>query len=483
MSRELATAHNEAMMSQEDSESNWPIPLPEKQTPDTETTEWTENLSPKDLVTIHVTNTFPDKKTIRSHTGWEEKTGKTGAVRDTVHFTLNHTVVESHGGMDEKERGNWTQRNFVVLSPFEKIDRTQIKNMLPEDTFIVGDFQIPNGSHILVDWQSLPKLREEEIIDDKTMKEYTQVLIDTKNSTDKEITMEKDGVTYIICDLGKGNLRTRIVQEMKEMNYKVQENDNLFEGIPYEKFCQKYGLTTEMKLHEHNDEIQSENIGTRISFLNDTGLFLKLISLVKLSEKATTKPEKENLHSKKYIILNILEETKEIQSMIEKLPEEYRTKKQLEKRFPSELKLTEWSLINLAQKINDPEIKEELLKIAEQIANLKTEKYPEGETDFDYVINKLDRNFQYYFVNKIANLFYKPQKSNFDFLEVPIEELKFFIQRTVGMKNIPEIPKGGQTKLDKLFKRFKQAINLTADKEWSDSQISEGLKGVANLIE
>lgn len=85
--------------------------------------------------------------------------------RSTVHFTLNG-LVQSH------TRGNFDNRNFVILEPFTyHLGKSNIYSLLPEDTFIEGQVKLSNQATILVEQskiqellKSFPALKEYNIV-------------------------------------------------------------------------------------------------------------------------------------------------------------------------------------------------------------------------------------------------------------------------------------------------------------------------------
>ena len=235
--------------------------LPKRQDPETDKETWNKNLSPTNLVAIHITNTFPTDGVVRSHVGWTEHDGRRlKGVRDTIHFTLNHVVVEEHNGIDSKMRGSWHTRNFVVLAPFDKFKKEQIKNLIRQDTFTLGDFEIPQGSRVLIDWKELSLLRDSHVIDNDQMQSIIDQLgvsdnyISTETNPEKEIIVESNGIEYVIANVSDGEFRPYIEKQIKDMGYKfAYPNFN-------ESFFEKYGFQPG-RLHEGHPDGKPENLG------------------------------------------------------------------------------------------------------------------------------------------------------------------------------------------------------------------------------
>lgn len=62
--------------------------------------------------------------------------------RNTVHFSVNGEVQDNNGG-------NWDNRRYAILVPFDKVPKEQIRSYAPMDTYIEGGLKLPEGSYIL----------------------------------------------------------------------------------------------------------------------------------------------------------------------------------------------------------------------------------------------------------------------------------------------------------------------------------------------
>ncbi len=212
----VETAHN-----WESAHESWGD-LPERQDPTIDEQEWLDNLSPSDIVTIHMTDTFPSDGKVRSHVGWAQEGAELRGVRDTVHFTLNGPVQTSHG-LKAMGPTDWGNRKFVVLSPFDKFEKEQVWNFKTDDTYIIGDLDMPEGTHVLLDWSEITTLCDRGIISVEEMFEALNqggAIEGGSPQVTQDTTIERNGITYTLCNLSGGNFRERIYDEIKEMGYR-----------------------------------------------------------------------------------------------------------------------------------------------------------------------------------------------------------------------------------------------------------------------
>ena len=70
-----------------------------------------EQIAPDKLLLVHLTDYLPKNGKIQS-----DFTAK-GAPRNTVHFALNHSVVNPFGGGGAK---GWTEKKYTIFAPFQK---------------------------------------------------------------------------------------------------------------------------------------------------------------------------------------------------------------------------------------------------------------------------------------------------------------------------------------------------------------------------
>lgn len=98
-----------------------------------------DELEPKDLVLVHLTDTFPEDGIIRTTNFFRPE-----ILRRTIHFTLNGPVVEEQ----QFGVGNWEKKKYVILIPFEKV-MDRVEELSTDDTFILEDLELPEGSLVL----------------------------------------------------------------------------------------------------------------------------------------------------------------------------------------------------------------------------------------------------------------------------------------------------------------------------------------------
>lgn len=95
------------------------------------------------LFAVHLTDFFPKDGILKAFSE-----GKP-LFRTTVHFSLGEPV-RSHS------MGSWSNKKYAILLPIKYL-KDQMLNLFTQDTFILGDFLLPNKSIILVPMgESLP---------------------------------------------------------------------------------------------------------------------------------------------------------------------------------------------------------------------------------------------------------------------------------------------------------------------------------------
>lgn len=88
------------------------------------------------LFAVHITNYLPENGAIRT------TTDNRARFATTLHFSLGGPVI-SH------ELGNWDHKKYAVLVPLKAL-KPQLVNLFAQDSFIVGDFQLPSDAILLV---------------------------------------------------------------------------------------------------------------------------------------------------------------------------------------------------------------------------------------------------------------------------------------------------------------------------------------------
>lgn len=99
-----------------------------------------EALEPRDLVAVHLTDTFPENGIIHPTAFYHPDT-----LRFTSHFAINSVAprINIFGW-------NWEQRKYGILVPFEKI-KVRVLAFNPADTFILEDIELSEGTVVLKD--------------------------------------------------------------------------------------------------------------------------------------------------------------------------------------------------------------------------------------------------------------------------------------------------------------------------------------------
>ena len=107
-----------------------------------------------DLVLVHKTNFIPENGVIKSsrdagallddyfEVGGEGYSVKYLYERNTVHFCVNGEVA-SHS------LGDWDKTKYIIITPFDKADKTSFVGGMAVDLYTEGSFVIPEGSYIL----------------------------------------------------------------------------------------------------------------------------------------------------------------------------------------------------------------------------------------------------------------------------------------------------------------------------------------------
>ncbi|MFH1401177.1 MAG: hypothetical protein ABIH41_06700 [Nanoarchaeota archaeon] len=128
--------------------------------------DFMKNLDASRLIAVHLTDHFPWDGTMKPASSglmirFSGKRYRDGIIKDmqaplpryTIHFALNHCVT-SHMG------GDWSQRTYAILIPLPALLARTI-NLSPVDTWIIGNYTLPPGSHILMPDETLHGLETE----------------------------------------------------------------------------------------------------------------------------------------------------------------------------------------------------------------------------------------------------------------------------------------------------------------------------------
>lgn len=119
-----------------------------------------------DLVLVHKTDYAPEGEIIKSSKdsgvlledkikiGDKEYNIRFPSARETIHFAVNGEVT-SH------VMGNFDNRKYVIIIPFDKMDKDNLVGGLLSDTWSKGSVQIPQGSYILCPKAEMDKIKNQ----------------------------------------------------------------------------------------------------------------------------------------------------------------------------------------------------------------------------------------------------------------------------------------------------------------------------------
>jgi len=207
-----------------------------------------------DLTAVHMTKYFPVDMRIRTRLSAD------AGYRDTLHFTINDVVQDLNGFQVKNLRkvSEWGGSFYAILIPFDKLYEdasNRILNLYDEDTFLLGDVELPEGSIILTSEGS----EQERISAEEKGIRYIEVDNDVRKAA-KEV-LEQEGYDYcgidpvledIAQEIGvprwrhdghwvqKGELIIRHVDAFTDWEEKIQQ-DRKEEIRTYFKFVEEYG--------------------------------------------------------------------------------------------------------------------------------------------------------------------------------------------------------------------------------------------------
>ncbi len=105
--------------------------------PRIETTEYSYTTLRQKIPAVHATDVFPEDGVIRANGGG------TPGFRPETHFALG-SLVQPIPGVS-----TWENKKFAIITPLKNLE-PQALNYMAHDTFILGDFEIPRGSILVV---------------------------------------------------------------------------------------------------------------------------------------------------------------------------------------------------------------------------------------------------------------------------------------------------------------------------------------------
>lgn len=206
------------------------------------------------LALVHLTDFAPTEgviKTTRDAIGW---------IRNSVHFTVNHSVV-SHWG------GDWSAKKYAIIMPFEQTVKhkgNKIIGGVPTDLYSIGSIKIPKGTVIVRYNESIPKGKY-KIVDASKIQELKKLKgIKVIESSDKNIQEVTDDVI------------TKLGYEAKSTSnpfvWGMNSGDNNGYGMldKFNKFLKRHNMQPMFHTYTPNGRIESvcENLGFRAGHAN-----------------------------------------------------------------------------------------------------------------------------------------------------------------------------------------------------------------------
>ena len=178
-----------------------------------------------DLMMVHKTNFLPINGVMYSARDTGAKSietftlnGKNHQIEylvgnDTLHFALN-------GPVGDHMQGNWNDRKYAVLIPFDEVEKSNLLNCAPEDTYFQGKINLPGSAIILC-----PK--EEKEIVKKNNPNVTVIGYDETISLNQAINCIIRYKKYKVKDISNDKW---IRAEEESINFSKIKSNNKMEG-------------------------------------------------------------------------------------------------------------------------------------------------------------------------------------------------------------------------------------------------------------
>ncbi len=170
--------------------------------------KFADQMKPKDLVAVHMTDYFPANGTIRTLNDIFPQ----DTLRNTVHFAINHPV-SSH------TEGNWNNRGYGILAPLEDLCKSNpgsIENFNSVDTFFLGNTHLPEGTTVLAcpSPENIATLVSQQIFNEQEVKAFLS------GNLDDQIHRYKKGTKYVLLGPHNKGLKQEVISEMKGEDFR-----------------------------------------------------------------------------------------------------------------------------------------------------------------------------------------------------------------------------------------------------------------------
>jgi hypothetical protein len=93
-------------------------------------------LHEENVYAVHITKFIPSSGFIKA------VVKDRGRFIPTIHFSLGEPVVDHYAG-------KWAEKPYAIVTPLKSL-RDQVLNLLPQDTYILGDFKIPKEAVLFI---------------------------------------------------------------------------------------------------------------------------------------------------------------------------------------------------------------------------------------------------------------------------------------------------------------------------------------------
>ena len=162
------------------------------------------NYNPRSDALVHTTNYFPENGVMRTLGSSQEGMPAPRSGRETLHFTRNG-IVSSHMW------GNFEGRPFTIIAPQGPVVNRIIANA-DQDTWVLGNLEVPNGSKILVHEPALTGEQKANLAKLAGVENYDQLTQRLQKGLDVDFNGRK-----INLKTTKGNIAKSVEAELRSL--------------------------------------------------------------------------------------------------------------------------------------------------------------------------------------------------------------------------------------------------------------------------